>query len=87
MDSYQSFFTLIKKDKNARPPRKIDDVNYHTIVWNQSGWIFNENNIITINKISFEYKSKIDISKLDIKEIKIKYIRNKWLCDLVVDKL
>jgi len=82
--SYRSFFNLIKKDKTARPPRKIDNDYYHTIVWNQSGWIIKDN-IITINKIPFEYKSKNDISKLDIKEIRIKHLRNKWLCDLVVE--
>lgn len=84
--AYRSFFNLIKKDKTARPPRKIKSDYYHTIVWNQSGWIIQKNNIITINKIPFKYKSKIDISSLDIKEIKIKYIRNKWLCDLIVEK-
>jgi putative transposase len=83
--SYRSFFNLIKKDKTARPPRKIDSDYYHTIVWNQSGWII-QSNIITINKIPFEYKSKIDISTLDIKEIKIKFVRNKWLCDLIVEE-
>ena len=58
--SYRSFFNLIKKDKTARPPKKIEIDNYHTIVWNQSGWIIKDN-IITINKIPFEYKSNIDI--------------------------
>jgi len=84
--SYRSFFNLIKKDKNARPPRKIENNNYfHTIVWNQSGWIINDNNIIIINKISFKYKSKININELNIKEIKIKYVRNKWLCDIITE--
>ena len=41
--SYRSFFNLIKKDKNAKPPRKIEDNNnFHTIVWNQSGWIIKD---------------------------------------------
>jgi len=84
--SYRSFFNLIKKDKNARPPRKIENVNYHTIVWNQSGWMVKENNSIIINKLSFTYKSKIDIKELNIKEIKIKYVRNKWLCDIIVEE-
>ena len=83
--SYKSFFDLIKKDKNARPPRKIENNDYHTIVWNQSGWIIKENNIIIINKISFQYKSILSIKDLIIKEIRVKYINNKWLCDLVVD--
>ena len=84
--SYRSFFNLIKKDKNARTPRKIENnEHFHTIVWNQSGWIFKENNII-INKLTFAYKSKIDIIELNIKEIKIKYVRNKWLCDIIVEE-
>jgi putative transposase len=83
--SYRSFFNLVKKDKTARPPRKIENDYYHTIVWNQSGWII-QSDIITINKIPFEYKSKIDISTLDIKEIKIKFVRNKWLCDFIVEE-
>ena len=87
--SYRSFFNLIKKDKNARPPRKIEDdsfSNFHTIVWNQSGWIIKENNEIIINKIPFKFKSNIDITELNIKEIKIKYVRNKWLCDIIVEE-
>ena len=83
--SYRSFFNLIKKDKNTRPPRKIENNDYHTLTWNQSGWMIKENNIIIINKIPFEYKSNLDIKSLNIKEIRIKFIRNKWLCDLVVD--
>ncbi|NBX83980.1 MAG: transposase [Gammaproteobacteria bacterium] len=83
--SYRSFFNLIKKDKNARPPKKIENKDYHTITWNQSGWIIKDNNEIIINKINFRYKSNINISELNIKEIRIKYSRNKWLCDLVVN--
>jgi len=84
--SYRSFFNLIKKDKNARPPREISIEDYHTIAWNQSGWMIKENNKIIINKIPFNYKSKIDIKELNIKEIRVKYVRNKWLCDLIVEE-
>lgn len=84
--SYQSFFKLIQKNKSARPPRKMEDVNvFHTIVYNQTGWIINYNNQITINKIKFNYKSHLDISKLDIKELRIKLVNNKWLCDICVN--
>ena len=83
--SYRSFFNLIKKDKSARPPRKIENNYYHTITWNQSGWILQPNNIIIINKISFEYKSNLKLEKLNIKEIRIKLVRNKWLCDIVIE--
>jgi putative transposase len=83
--SYRSFFNLIKKDKNARPPRKIENKDYHTITWNQSGWIIKENNEIIINKIPFRYKYNLNIKDFNIKEIRVKYVRNKWLCDLVVN--
>ena len=83
--SYRSFFNLIKKDKSARPPRKIESTNYHSISWNQSGWMVKENNIIIINKIPFEYKSNLNLNDLKIKEIRVKFIRNKWLCDIVID--
>ena len=53
--SYRSFFNLIKKDKSARPPRKIETTDYHTITWNQSGWIIKDNNTIIINKIELQY--------------------------------
>ena len=83
--SYRSFFNLIKKDKSANLPRKIENFDYHTLSWNQSGWIIKENNIIIINKIPFKYKSNLNINELKIKEIRIKFIRNKWLCDIVVN--
>jgi len=83
--SYRSFFNLIKKDKNARPPRKIENKDYHTITWNQSGWIIKGNNEIIINKIPFRYKYNLNIKDFNIKEIRVKYVRNKWLCDLVVN--
>ena len=76
---------MVKKDKNARPPKKIENKDYHTITWNQSGWIIKEQNQIIINKINFRYKSNMDISQLNIKEVRIKNVRNKWICDLVVD--
>ena len=66
--SYRSFFNLIKKDKNARPPKKIENKDYHTITWNQSGWIIKENNEIIINKIFFRYKSNLNIKDLNIKK-------------------
>lgn len=86
--SYQSFFKKIQKDKTARPPRKILDENinkFHTIIYNQTGWVVNNRNIITINKIKLEYKSHLNISEFNIKEIRIKYINNKWLCDICVE--
>lgn len=84
--SYRSFFSLVKKDKSARSPRKIESTDYHSISWNQSGWILQPDNIIIINKIPFNYQSKINISTLDIKEIRIKFVRNKWLCDIIAEE-
>jgi putative transposase len=83
--SYRSFFNLIKKDKTAKPPKKIESDFYHTISWNQSGWIIKDNNYIIINKIPFGYKSNLDIKGLNIKEIRVKNVRNKWLCDIIID--
>lgn len=81
--SYQSFFRLIKKDKTARPPKLIENINqFHTIVFNQSGWSIHSENEITINKIKLRYKSNIDISKIIIKELRIKFVNGKWLCDI-----
>ncbi len=52
--SYESFFILIKKDKTARPPRKIEYNYYHTLTYNQSGNGQIKNNLLYINKISFD---------------------------------
>jgi len=85
--SYRGFFELIQKDKTAKPPYKIEDINkFHTIVFNQSGWVVNSNELITINKIKLNYKSHLDLTKLDIKEIRIKFVNNKWLCDIVIQE-
>jgi len=83
--SYQSFFSLIKKDNTARPPKQIENKGFHTIVFNQSGWVIKDS-IITINKIPLNYKSYLNISELNIKEIRVKYVNNKWLCDIVVNE-
>lgn len=83
--SYLSFFTLIKKDKTARPPKQKELGKYHTLTFNQSGWIFRDDKII-INQIPFDYKTNItNISELNIKEIRVKNKNNKWLCDIVVN--
>lgn len=83
--SYQSFFTLIKKDKTARPPKQKELGKYHTLTFNQSGWIFKDNKII-INQIPFNYKTNIkNILELNIKEIRVKFKNKKWLCDIIVN--
>ena len=84
--SYKSFFELFKKNKTSKPPKKIDDINiFHTIIFNQSGWVVNSEKEITINKIRLNYKSHLNIKEVNIKEIRVKFIKNKWLCDIVIE--
>lgn len=86
--SYSSFFNLVKKDKTAKPPQKKNIDNFHTLTYNQSGWTFCDNNIITVNKIPFKFKSQFDnIEDFPIKELRIKYNKytDKWLIDIIVD--
>lgn len=85
--SYQSFLKLIKKDNTVKPPQKIKDANiFHTIIYNQIGWFF-QNDKIVINQIPFLYKSNIsNIFELNIKEIRVKYKNKKWLCDICIDE-
>ena len=84
-DNYKSFFTLIKKDKSAKPPGLIVNDRFKTINYNQSGWSVKSNNIIEINKIPIKYKSIYNLKELNIKEIRVKFINKKWICDLVID--
>jgi putative transposase len=88
--AYRSFFNLIKKDPNARPPKFIENTTeYHTVSFNQTGWIFKHNNSITINKISpISYKAPQwlgDISKLNIKHISISYRNDKWILNITIE--
>lgn len=55
--SYRSFFHLVKKDKTAKPPRKVHDVEqFHTVVFNQSGWKFINDETVRLNGITLRYK-------------------------------
>ena len=86
--SYKSFFNLIKKDKTARPPHKLSDVNkFHTIVYNQTGWKFISNHEIKLNGITLSYKGipSIEYNTLNVKEVKLKFINGKYLLDLGVE--
>jgi IS605 OrfB family transposase len=84
--SYQSFFSLIKKDKTVKPPKQKEIGKFHTLTFNQSGWIFKENKLI-INQLPFDYKTNlINIKEINIKELRIKYKNNKWLCDIVINE-
>ena len=86
--SYKSFFNLVKKDKTAHPPHKIDNVNkFHTVVYNQTGWKFLNNHEVKINGITLYYKGmpSIEYNTLNIKEVKLKFINGKYLLDLGVE--
>lgn len=86
--SYKTFFSLIKKDKTANPPHKLNDVNkFHTIVYNQTGWKFINNHEIKLNGINLPYKGipLIEYNTLNVKEVKLKFINGKYLLDLGVE--
>lgn len=86
--SYKTFFNLIKKDKTARPPHKLNDVNkFHTIVYNQTGWKFLNNHEVKLNGIVLSYKGmpSIEYNTLCIKEVKLKFLNEKFLLDLGVE--
>ena len=86
--SYKSFFNLIKKDTTAKPPQKIQDINvFHTVVYNQTGWKFINNNTIKLNGITLDYKGipGIDYDCLTVKEVKLKSRNGKYLLDLGVE--
>lgn len=84
--SFKSFFALHKKgDKKARIPSLIKDCNvFHTIVYNQSGWIFVDHETIKLNGITLQYKGnkEIDFLSLNVKEVRLKKINNKYLLDV-----
>ena len=85
-DNYRSFFTLIKKDKSARIPKIIENMDtFRTLIFNQSGWSIKKDNVIVINKIPVKYKSIHNIKEFNVKEFRVKFKNNKWLCDLIVD--
>ena len=86
--SYKSFFNLIKKDNSVRPPQKLQDVNhFHSVVYNQTGWKFINNETLKINGIVVSYKGipGIDYATQTIKEVKLKHRNGKYLLDLGVE--
>lgn len=86
--SYKSFFNLIKKDNTACPPHKIENIEqFHSIVYNQTGWKFIDNNILKLNGVELKYKGipNIEYKNLLIKEVKLKRINNKYLLDLSIE--
>ena len=86
--SYKSFFNLIKKDNTAKPPQKLQDVShFHTVVYNQTGWKFIDDETLKINGIVVNYKGvpDIDYTTQTIKEIKLKHRNGKYLLDLGIE--
>lgn len=83
--SYRSFFRLVKKDKTAKPPRRVENVEqFHTIAFNQSGWKFIDGNIVRLNGISLQYKGmgSIDFTVLNVKEVRLKKKDWKYMLDV-----
>ena len=86
--SYKSFFNLVKRDNAAKPPQKLQDVNlFHTVVYNQTGWKFIDDETLKINGIIVNYKGvpDVDYPRQTIKEVKLKYRDGKYLLDLGVE--
>ena len=85
--AYRSYRQLIKKDKTAKPPQTIDiDENqFYTLVFNQSGWSF-KNGVVVINKLPIEFKGHLPVHEMDVKELRIKKRGSKWLCDVCVEE-
>ena len=84
--SYRGFFHLVKKDKTAKPPRKVDDVEqFHTVVFNQSGWKFINNETLRLNGITLKYKGikSVDFTTLVSKEVRLKKRDGKYFLDVM----
>ena len=87
--SYRSFFRLVKKDKTAKPPRKVENVEqFHTIAFNQSGWKFIDGNIVRLNGITLQYKGmdNVDFTALNVKEVRLKKKNGKYMLDVTHEK-
>ena len=87
--SYRSFFRLVKKNKTAKPPRKVEDVEqFHTIAFNQSGWKFIDGNIVRLNGITLQYKGMddVDFTTLNVKEVRLKKKNDKYMLDMMHEK-
>lgn len=86
--SYKSFFNLVKRDNAAKPPQKLQDVNlFHTVIYNQTGWKFIDDETLKINGIIVNYKGvpDVDYPRQTIKEVKLKCRDGKYLLDLGVE--
>jgi len=73
---YKSYFALRKKDSNAKPPRFRGKKHFTTMVYNQSGFRFKNNNIRLsqkYNKIPLEFAlpEKYDFTETKVYEVSI----------------
>ena len=87
--SYRSFFRLVKKDKTAKPPRKVENVEqFHTVVFNQSGWKFIDDKTVRLNGIVMQCKGMdgIDFTTLNVKEVRLKKKNGKYMLDVMHEK-
>ena len=87
--SYRGFFHLVKKDKTAKPPRMVENVEqFHTVVFNQSGWKFIGNETVRLNGITLKYKGmkSVDFSTLASKEVRLKKRDEKYFLDVMHER-
>jgi len=84
--AFRSYSQLLKKDKTARPPQPmdIDENQFYTLVFNQSGWFFRRG-LVFINKLPIAYKSHLPVHEMHVKELRVKLRKGKWLCDICVE--
>lgn len=84
--SYRGFFHLVKKDRTAKPPRKVENVEqFHTVVFNQSGWKFISNDTVRLNGITLKCKGmkSVDFATLVSKEVRLKKRDGKYFLDVM----
>ena len=87
--SYRGFFHLVKKDKTAKPPRMVENVEqFHTVVFNQSGWKFIGNETVRLNGITLKCKGmkSVDFSTLASKEVRLKKRDGKYFLDVMHER-
>lgn len=83
-NNYRSFFALIKKDNKSKPPSPKNENIFHTLILNQSGWIFKDD-IVSLNKIPLKYASHFPLKDSKIKEMKITFKNKKWIVYATVE--
>lgn len=81
--NYKSFYSLIKKDKTARPPKYLGKKHFTTMTYNQSGYKLKNNHVILshkVNDVKLKFKIPIKFIFSKIKQISLfKKDNNFWL--------